>query len=231
MNLGIFPMTHVEALAVVSSRGLITYRAAKSSDVTGIAKLLTETFEGEDIPSWNVLQRALKQDRYKQSLKKRLDMPQHAMIVAISEDDKIAGFMELGTLPSPVPVVITWNGVETQKRPEMPYLANLAVDKDFRRQKIGTELVRLALKIACKWMEESDGGDDDVGASNNNAAMYLSVEKENAAAVQFYEVRLNFARIIDETEKLSKEQQQKLQRKPRFYFEKKLFSRDKDTAP
>jgi ribosomal protein S18 acetylase RimI-like enzyme len=49
--------------------------------------------------------------------------------------------------------------------------------------------------------------------------MYLAVEKDNLPAVTLYD-RLEFRRIIDETESLS---QKKRKRKPRLYFEKKLF--------
>ena len=139
---------------------------------------------------------------------------QHALIVATDENEKIAGFMELGTMPSPVPITVVWEGIETSTRPERPYLANLAVGSEYRRQKMGTKLVQLAIKISKKWM----GSVEDV----ETAAIYLAVEKENTAAVELYD-RLQFFRIIDETEKLSEDAQRKLKRKPRLYYEKKLF--------
>ena len=166
------------------------------------------------------------QDRYQRQLEKRMKSlvqagAQHALIVAADENEKIAGFMELGTMPLPIPVVTTWEGIETTIRPEMPYLANLAVDKEYRRQKMGSKLVQLAIKISSKWYSTSSNAEDNEG----NAAIYLAVEKENQAAVRLYN-RLNFSPIIDETEKLSKQAQWKLKRKPRLYFEKKLFESD-----
>jgi ribosomal protein S18 acetylase RimI-like enzyme len=209
-------------LAAEAEASQIKYRTAKSSDISSISRLLIETFEG-DIPSWNILQRKLAQDGYQKQLSKRMKElvqagdTQHALIVAIDMDiDRVAGFMELGTMPSPVPIMTTWQGVETTSRPEMPFLANLAVGEDYRRQQMGTKLVQLALKIAEKWSI------DIPSIQLENAAVYLAVEKENAAAVSLYD-RLDFCRIIDETEKLSKEAQRKLKRKPRLYFERKLF--------
>ena len=69
------------------------------------------------------------QDNYKQQLEKRMKSlveagAQHALIVATDENEKIAGFMELGTMPSPVPITVVWEGIETPTRPERPYLAN-----------------------------------------------------------------------------------------------------------
>lgn len=188
----------------------LKYRTAKATDLPGIAKLLTKTFEG-DIPQWNILQTKLVEAKYEKQLEKRMkelvQSPRfhHVLIVASTIDtNQIAGFMELGTMPAPI-----YTSTESNIRPERPYLANLAVDKDFRRQKMGSKLVKLAIKISAKWCFEE------------NAAMYLAVEKENTAAVQFYD-KLEFSRIIDETEKLSKDAQRKLKRKPRLYFEKKL---------
>jgi ribosomal protein S18 acetylase RimI-like enzyme len=223
-------------LAVEVEAIQITYRTARSSDISGIARLLTETFE-DDIPSWNILQWKMAENRYQQQLEKRMKGlvqagAQHALIVAVAvaadeNNEAIAGFMELGTMPSPIPVVAIWEGIETSSRPEMPYLANLAVDKEYRRQKMGTKLVQLAIKISLKWCSSSSSSnvEDDDDDDERNAAIYLAVEKENQAAVRLYN-RLHFSPIIDETEKLSKEAQRKLKRKPRIYFEKKLFASD-----
>ncbi len=75
------------------------------------------------------------QDRYQRQLEKRMKSlvqagAQHALIVAADENEKIAGFMELGTMPLPIPVVTTWEGIETTIRPEMPYLAILQSTKN-----------------------------------------------------------------------------------------------------
>ena len=234
---------------------------------------------------WKMFRSQQIQNQYQQQLEKRMEElvkagAQHALIVAVAEEEekekeetqnKIAGFMELGTLPSPIPIqntntttTNTWMGVQetttiATSRPEMPYLANVAVDKDYRRQRIGTKLVRLAIKIASKWypdvvkqQEQQQSGNEndenenkneraektlrtetttttttatDTITTNENVALYLAVEKENRAAVRLYE-NMDFCKVIDETEKLSQPQLKKLQRKPRLYFERKLYPQE-----
>ena len=262
----------------------IVYRKAKASDIPKIAKLLKETFDDEEeaIPFlWKMFRSQQILNQYQQQLEKRMEElvkagAQHALIVAVAEEEKeetqnkIAGFMELGTLPSPIPIqntntttTNTWMGVQetttiATSRPEMPYLANVAVDKDYRRQRIGTKLVRLAIKIASKWypnvvkqqeqeqqQQQSGNKNDedenktaektlrtettttatDTITTNENVALYLAVEKENRAAVRLYE-NMDFCKVIDETEKLSQPQLKKLQRKPRLYFERKLYPQE-----
>lgn len=194
----------------------ITFRKAKQSDLPEIANLLIQTFDVNDMvkdsgdPSVvfgnNIPTKS--KEMYVEQLGKRMTLPQHILIVGVS-DDGIIGFMELGTMPSPI---------STRRQiSEYPFLANLAVDAKFQRQKVGTKLVQLAVKIATKWCTTQD---------NNlipDAAMYLAVEKDNLPAVSLYD-RLHFSRVVDETKKLDTETINKLQRKPRLYFEKKLRS-------
>jgi ribosomal protein S18 acetylase RimI-like enzyme len=59
----------------------------------------------------------------------------HAMVVAVDETSQaIVGFVEVGTLPSPVPVRKEWQGNIIEEYPESPYMGNVCVDPDFRRQ-------------------------------------------------------------------------------------------------
>jgi ribosomal protein S18 acetylase RimI-like enzyme len=193
----------------------LQFRPARTSDLPKIAKLLTETFE--DVPYWNVLQRKMAENAYQTQLQNRMaglvqQGAKHSLIVAVNQgNDEVAAFMELGTMPSPIPVTTFWEGQEIESRPELPYLANLAVSDTCRRQQLGTKLVRLAMKIAEKWTTDAA-----------LQVLYLAVDKENLAAVKMYE-KLEFVCIIDETERLSDEQIRKLRRKHRLYFQKKLF--------
>ena len=198
----------------------LKYRPARTTDLSGIAKLLCATFE--EIPEWNVLKLKLAEDGYKKQLDYRMEKlvkagAKHALIVVVPDtngDGDVAGFMELGTMPSPIPVTVEWNGCMTETRPEMPYLANVAVGTKYRRQKIGSKLVQLAIRISEKWSDP-----DDI-----DPALYLSVDKDNAAAVSMYD-KLDFVRIIDETDKSmipNKDNERKLRRKPRLYFRKLL---------
>jgi ribosomal protein S18 acetylase RimI-like enzyme len=219
-----------------------------------------ETFDDDTIPAWNILQRKLTLDGYRRQMEQRLELcrgGRHALIVAVNSNNQndykknkknnnnnmIAGFMELGTMPSPVPIQVntntTWNDVvvvvEKTIQPEMPFLANLAVDKKYRRCGVGTKLVQLAVKVSTKWCVD-DNADDNADDIDNvvdddvvirdyaAAALYLAVEKENSAAVRLYD-GLNFCRVLDETEQTwsSKKLERKLkERKPRVYFERKL---------
>ncbi|CAJ1935264.1 unnamed protein product [Cylindrotheca closterium] len=85
--------------------------------------------------------------------------------------NKVVGFMELGTMPAPISIHVPVNipsrrpgivnGINNNNnnedqefvavRPERPYLANLAVDPDYRRQQMGSKLVQLAIKVATQW--------------------------------------------------------------------------------
>ena len=243
--------TWIDALSTSSSSSSslpkLSYRTAKPNDCTNIATLLMETFEGEEIPAWNIVQRKLTLQGYQRQIEKRMEMissgqqqQNHALIVAVDDgnNNSIAGFMELGTMPPPI-VRNTNNDNESDEGDgeseetkirkvlkEYPFLANLAVDSKYRRQGIGTKLVQLALKVSTKWCSaaiegnKSDGDDDD----DVLAAMYLAVDKDNSAAVQLYD-NLDFCRVLDETEQtwVSKKLKQKLkERPPRLYFEKEL---------
>jgi ribosomal protein S18 acetylase RimI-like enzyme len=213
----------VGQMGVVVTAIQLKYRPARKSDLNGIAKLLTATFE--NVPEWNVIQWKMAEDGYKKQLKTRMEKlvkqgAKHALIVVANEDagGEIAGFMELGTMPSPLPVlstttISTWQGIEIESkiRPEKPYLANVAIGRDYRRNKMGSKLVRLAMKISETWCVAEEG----------DAALYLAVDKDNVAAISMYD-KLKFVRIIDETEKISNEALRKLQRKPRLYFQKVL---------
>ncbi|KAL3929488.1 MAG: hypothetical protein SGBAC_012187 [Bacillariaceae sp.] len=168
-----------------------------------------------------------------QLLEQRLTLPQHILLVATvnnnnnnNDDDKVVGFMELGTMPAPIPISVPVNvpaaGQTTSEasvsfvpvRPERPFLANLAVDPDYRKQKMGSKLVQLALKIATQW-ESAKANDKNKGGAfyyyyfhpsnqenaeqeNKLSTLYLSVECDNEGAIAFYE-RLQFTTVLDET--------------------------------
>ena len=75
----------------------------------------------------------------------------HAMVVAVEPgSEAVVGFLEVGTLPSPVPMTVAWRGADVQSFPEVPYLANVVVDEGFRRQGIGYRLVAIGGKVAAK---------------------------------------------------------------------------------
>ncbi|OEU14087.1 hypothetical protein FRACYDRAFT_262494 [Fragilariopsis cylindrus CCMP1102] len=127
---------------------------------------------------------------------KKEDSLPHSFLVAtipslsIIVDDNdtstsVVGFLEMGCLPSPIPISI---GGNKNARPELPYIANVAVNPTARRRKIGSTLVRLATKIAAKWVVS---GTD---TSSFPPFLFLSVERDNHDALMFYE-RLEFEEL------------------------------------
>jgi ribosomal protein S18 acetylase RimI-like enzyme len=204
-------------LLVILARSLclqLQYRPARTSDLPGIAKLLTATFE--QVPEWNFIQWKMAESGYQQQLGKRMSSlvqagAKHTLIVVATETGEIAGFMELGTMPSPIPVKTMWEGVETDSRPEMPYLANVAVGQSYQRQRMGSKLVLLAEKLSKKWC----------ATDLHEPALYLAVDTDNKAAVNMYD-KLGFIRFLDETDKLSDKALRKMKRKPRLYYQKVL---------
>ena len=97
------------------------------------------------------------------------------------ETDRIIGFLEMGTLPPPIPN-------SPIGKVELPYIGNVAVSNDSRRRKVGSTLVRLATKVAAKWCAPSSG------SSSFPPFLFLSVERDNQNALRFYE-RLGFEEL------------------------------------
>jgi ribosomal protein S18 acetylase RimI-like enzyme len=188
----------------------LKFRNARIDDISGIARLLCDTFDS--ISAWNLVGRKLAEDGYKQQLRGRMEElvwggAQHAMIVACDSDnaEALAGFMELGTMPSAVPVIQTWEGEKTETYPETPYLGNLAVADEYRRKKIGSRLVKLACKAAEKWTTESE-----------DPSIFLAVDFDNLPAIRMYG-ELGFDIIADESQEIMRRND----RKPRLFFRKK----------
>ena len=128
--------------------------------------------------------------------------------------DIVAGFMELGSMPSPISTEIN-NRRRRRSQPsslltttaataaaaaatERPYIANLCVDPSFRRYGIGTRLVKLALKIASSASamtststktnnSKSDGSNNNNSSNENDDYLFLSVENDNIQALKFYD--------------------------------------------
>jgi len=88
-------------------------------------------------------------------------------------EDRIVGFLEMGTLPPPISNSPFGNA-------ELPYIGNVAVSNDARRRKVGTTLVRLATKIASTWCNPS------TKTSSFRPFLFLSVERSNCNALKFY---------------------------------------------
>ena len=187
----------------------------QSADIKSVAILCAECFNGP-FTFLDILSKKSSEDEYIKQLTDRYDnyvnkQAKHIMIVAEnqninSEKCEIVGFMELGTMLSPISKksIEIWEGIETEveSRPELPFLGNVAVDNSYQRKGIGTKLVKLALKCAKKWQDDF---------------LFLAVESDNLAAIKLYG-KLQFQIILDESENISRP----LNRTPRLYFEKEL---------
>jgi len=116
---------------------------------------------------------------------------------------QLVGFLEMGTLPSPIYIPI--DGIKA--RPELPYIANVAVDPSTRRRKIGSTLVQLATKIAAKWCAPLSS----LPASSFPPFLFLSVERGNDNALMFYE-RLGFEELNISTTKVNTTKSKSIQK-------------------
>lgn len=204
------PVSSIQGLSnttpTTTAKSEFAYRMAKPTDVPAIAQLLNDAFENCDNSDDNDTDRVAstsKKREIEQMLQQRMkdvktesSLP-HAFLIATTAppasepststneaaDAHIAAFLELGTMPSPLAMERIWKGVPISTRPELPFVANLVVDPSTRRQKVGYTLLQLAMKIGKKWCHNEE-----------NAFLFLSVDRDNAGALAFYE-RLDFERI------------------------------------
>jgi predicted N-acetyltransferase YhbS len=134
----------------------INYRKATTADLPAIAKLLNEAFD-DDWGDCKEIERKLGERMTENVVS--VSSYRHVFLVASSSvvttaensHGAVVAFLELGTMPSPIPIVKEWNGIKIDTRPELPFVANLVVDKSSRRRKVGYTMVQLAMKIAKKW--------------------------------------------------------------------------------
>jgi ribosomal protein S18 acetylase RimI-like enzyme len=211
---------------------------ARTSDLPAIAHLLNIAFDNKNNNDREGIQEKLQQ-RMKDM--KSSSIP-HAFLIATttsteksagfidlnataqpidggdlsSFSTRIAGFMELGTMPSPISIEKEWNGVSVAVRTDLPYVANLVVDESMRRKKVGFTLIQLALKIAKKWCQGRDDQERVTLSESTSSSslssipfLFLSVERENQDALRFYE-KLGFETILLPAAKSSKSLRDKI---------------------
>jgi predicted N-acetyltransferase YhbS len=129
----------------------LSYRTAKPSDIQEIARLLNDD-DDDDADVVGTMEDQL--NRRMNDMLTQKDAQPHAFLVATTSEDPtpsssstVVGFIELGTMPSPIMMEKEWNEVTISTRPELPFVANLVVAKSIRRQKVGYTLIQLALKV------------------------------------------------------------------------------------
>ena len=183
----------------------LVFRNVKRGDISNVANLCAECFNGP-FGILEVFKKKQAINTFETQLSDRFQGlieggAKHVMILGEDTDNhnKIIGFMELGTMPSPISTIKEWEGKKIEIKPEIPFLGNVVVDEDQRRKGIGSKLVKLALKcVESKWKDES---------------MFLTVEADNLAAIKLYG-KLKFDIILDESDNLN----QPVGRVPRLFF-------------
>ena len=198
----------------------IDYRNLKINDIDSCGILCAEVFEGPfEASSWLNPSASMKRskainghrmqlkERYEEKLRKGLN---HAMFVANDDDnntdnyddinDGVVAFMEVGMLPSPIPIIKEWEGNRVETYTDVPYIGNLIVSPGSRRKGIANKLIRVALKVTEKW---------------NYDYLYLAVDIDNISALNLYS-KVGFEVILDERDLIARP----LNRTARLYMRK-----------
>jgi len=180
--------------------GAVAYRNLQEKDIPSVAELCSVVFDGgegwreadqnfDKVESVKGHMEVLNQ-RYRElvlkeesimSQNKRKPGNPHVMIVAV-DNESVCGFLEVGFLPSPIPVSVTWAGATVQQVTDVPYLGNVLVHKEYRRRGIGTRLVRIGEKVCQKWKE---------------GMLWLAVDSDNLVAFEMYK-SMGFESRVDE---------------------------------
>ncbi len=108
-------------VAICPCIALFTYllfysRNYRPGDSQEVAKLCCDIFDGPFQP-YDIISKNVMINNHKKQLESRYNEKvngaiSHSMIVGTS-DNEVISFLEVGLLPSPIPVKVTWNGVET----------------------------------------------------------------------------------------------------------------------
>ncbi|KAJ1433360.1 acyl-CoA N-acyltransferase [Ochromonadaceae sp. CCMP2298] len=169
------------------------YRNAKEGDLAGIAELVAETFDGP-FGFLQGMQKKASYDQFQEQFSGRynnlvLGGKKHAMFVAVDEEtERLEGFLEIGGLPSPIPVDVKFGGITMPIVTDVPYLGNVAVSEDSRRKGIASRMIRIGEKVAQKW------GDKYICAA---------VDCDNQSALSMYK-KLNFNVVRDERDNMNR---------------------------
>lgn len=146
----------------------VQIRLATLDDISQIGGVLTLSFHKFNDFIWWIY--PLIKLGVCQDLRNRLraNNPHYACIVAVIPENSLTGTKEqiIGTVELSVRCRYHWQG-----RKQYLYLANLAVGQDYRRQGIGSQLLKYCEQIAANW---------------SFAQLYLHVLASNNQAQQLY---------------------------------------------
>lgn len=127
---------------------LFQVRVATSSDLTGVAQIIAESFHSRH-GVWGWAFPLLRLGIY-EDLRHRLTLPapHHICLVAV---DSIAGINHIvGTVEMAVRFSESWNNLNRSNR-SFPYLSNLAVNPQYRRQGAASSLLKACDQMALNW--------------------------------------------------------------------------------
>jgi len=127
----------------------------------------------------------------------------YALLVGAKSNGNAIGVTELCVAPNPAPPeeVDSWGLSENA-----PYLSNLAVDKQFRRNGVGTALVEMCEDLSVEW---------------GHNVLFLHVEETNESAIDFYR-RLGFLQATRDMSWYDRIGRQDLQQQDQVLMYKKL---------
>ena len=185
--------------AMSTTNSKFKFRNAQAQDINPLAEMCAETFDGPF--SWlDGLKKKKSVDTFEQQFRERHTRLvqggiQHAMVLCEtagpadeSKARETVAFLEVGLLPCPILVKTMWEGEETETRPEVPFLGNVAVSPAHRRLGLATKLVKIAEKIAQKWAHDG---------------IYVAVEADNPGALSLYR-KLDFRVVLDERDQMNR---------------------------
>jgi ribosomal protein S18 acetylase RimI-like enzyme len=180
----------------------ISYRNLEERDIASVAELCSAVFDGGEgwrragehynkLESVEENREALTQKYHelvvKDSIMSHKEGNPHVMIVAVANDENesICGFLEVGFLPCPIPVAVTWAGGDTSNEViDVPYLGSVLVHKEYRRRGIGSTLVGMGERVCGDWKE---------------GMLWLTVDSDNLVAIEMYtKMGFKFKSRVDE---------------------------------
>jgi len=195
-------------------RGELELRPGRFSDLEDLVTLSSTSFQEESIVKSIASSLGLWDfsGNIRKGLETRLNQiisagdgcnaSRYAMIVASdAQTGRVVGMVEMGLLPCPVPL-------SRRPAPELPYLVNLAVLKEYRRRGIGQQLVR-----ACEHKASEEWGYREI---------FLYVKAQNRVAQALYSAMGYTCEWREPSWYRLKSGLQKLQSNPRLFLRKEL---------
>eukprot|EP00611_Tribonema_gayanum_P004659 TRINITY_DN13858_c0_g1_i1.p1 TRINITY_DN13858_c0_g1~~TRINITY_DN13858_c0_g1_i1.p1 ORF type:complete len:261 (+),score=67.98 TRINITY_DN13858_c0_g1_i1:160-942(+) len=152
----------------------VVIRKAEWEDLGAASKLLVREFYGQSV--WYPTQCLGELNRLQMNF--HFDRTRHLMLVACDPlENSIVGFVDIDARELPP--------ARMSEFPPRPYLSDLAVSRDRRRQGIGTRLVSECERVCQAW---------------GHAQLYLKVQAKNGAGVGLYQ-RLGYQQQLPADEK------------------------------